>query len=366
MKWRSVLLGLFGVMLVVFPASSAVGGSPQPLAKTTPTRIEALAMDGSRVAYDVSASWPKRPCNRVYVWNLSTGKTTVVSGKGTCDADNSSTGAGVRELAIAGTRAAWIVNVGGNSESDDYLYTSSLPNPKERKLASAMRTGEVTGWLTCGGIHAAGLHGAWIGCLVGSGNFLAVNRWSTDEDDRVTSARLQTIGTGLRTIASGADAMDAVSTDGKQVAVLRADGSVGLYSAAGKLLRTVTPSTAKEVALRGDYLVVLTKSSRLEVYNSHSGKRLHTWRVANGARYLDVSSKLAAYAAPRTGGSYVRVVHVVSFSSGKDRVLATTLTRWRQVVGVELEPTGLVYAVNRTQPSEAGYLWFTPLSRLLR
>ena len=364
-----MILGIVsGLLAVASLTSSAVGGPPRPLAKTTPTRIEALAMDGSRVAYDVASRYgvPKQRCNTVYVWNVATGVTTAMSGKGTCDADNSSTGAGVRELAIAGTRAAWIVNVGGISESDDDLYTSSLPKPKERKLASAIRTGEVTGGLTCGGIHAAGLHGAWIGCLVASGNFLAVNRWSTDEDDRVTSARLQTIGTRLRTIASEAGAMDAVSTDGKQVAVLRADGSVGLYSAAGKLLRAVTPSSAREAAVRGDYLVVLTKTKTLEVFNSHSGKRLHTWRVANGARYVDVSSKLAAYAAPRTGGSYVRVVHVMSLSTGKDRVLATTLTRWRQVVEVQLEPTGLVYAVNRTRPSEAGYLLYTPMSRLPR
>ena len=92
--------------------------------------------------------------------------------------------------------------------------------------------------------------------------------------------------------------MDAVSTDGKQVAVLRPDGSVGLYSTAGKLLRVVTPSTAKEAAVRGDYLVVLTKTNTLEVFNSHSGKRLHVWRVAKRAAFLDVSSKLAAYAAP--------------------------------------------------------------------
>ena len=85
--------------------------------------------------------------------------------------------------------------------------------------------------------------------------------------------------------------MDAVSTDGKQVAVLRADGSVGLYSTAGKLLRVVTPSTAKEVAVRGDYLVVLTKTNTLEVFNSHSGKRLHIWRVANGAQPTSTSAR---------------------------------------------------------------------------
>lgn len=319
-------------------------------------------MDGPQVAYDIPSA-VGRPCNRVFVWNVLTGKTMQVSGKGTCGADSTSTGAGVRELAIAGARVAWIVNQGGNSESDDYLYTSSLPKPNERKLASAIRTGEVTGVLTCGGDHGRGLAGTWIGCLVGAGRFLAVNRWSTDTNDNVSSARLETIGAGLRTIASGAGAMDAVSTDGKQVAVLRANGSIGLFSTGGKLLRTVIPTSAKEIAVRGDYLAVLTKANRLALYNSHSGRLLHAWPVAKGATYLDVSSKLAAYAAFRPGGWNLRVVHVLSLPNGKDHVLAHTSTTRQRIVGVQLEPTGLVYAVGTGGP---GYLVFTPMSRLPR
>ena len=38
-----------------------------------------------------------------------------------------------REIAVAGTRLAWIVNEGGNTESSDVLYTASLPGPKERR-----------------------------------------------------------------------------------------------------------------------------------------------------------------------------------------------------------------------------------------
>lgn len=364
MDRRWTLLGIaLSSFAVLFLASSAVGGAPGPLRKNTSSQIEALAMNGSRVAYDVSARFtsPRRRCNTVYVWNTATQATTAMSGKGTCNADVTSTGAGVRELKVAGLRVAWIVNQGGNSESDDYLYTSSLPRPKERKLGSAVRTGEVMGGLVCGGRHSAGLAGPWIGCLVGAGKFLAVNRWTTDESGHVTAARLQSIGANLRTIVSGSDSMDAVATDGKQVAVLRAGGGVALYTAGGQLLRTVTPTSPKEVALRGDYLVVLTTANRLEVYNSHSGKLLHTWRAAKGARYLDVSSKLVAYAAPLPGGWYLRAVHLLSLPTGKDRVLAKTSP---QIVGVQLEPAGLVYAVNRTGSSGVGYLAFTPMNRL--
>jgi hypothetical protein len=78
----------------------------------------------------------------VLVWNARTGKTTKVSGRQTRGADDSSTGSGVFGLAVAGPRVAWLVNVGGNTEGDDYLFASSVANPKERRVASVTRTGD--------------------------------------------------------------------------------------------------------------------------------------------------------------------------------------------------------------------------------
>jgi hypothetical protein len=330
--------------LVVAVSGSAAPG-PHAFQKTTAGEIEALAMDGSRIAYDVSARYGSaQRCNAVYVWNVATGTTRRVSGGKTCDADNTSTGAGVRELAVAGSRVAWIVNQGGNSESDDYLHVSSAARPGERMLAFGIRTGNVDGVLT----------GNWIGGLVGAGSFLAVNRWTTGSDGALTSSQLQRIGTGLRALASGPGAMTAASTDGRQVAVLRADASVGLYSTRGSLLREVKPSGAKEVALRGDYLAALTAANTLQVYNSHSGRLLHTWRVARGASHLDVSNGLAGYAAGRTA-------HVIRLATGRSLYSARTGSL---VSGLQLEPAGLAYALDR--PHETGKLVFVPLRRFLR
>jgi hypothetical protein len=347
----ATVIAFAALLLVTLDGSAAPDGrTPQ---KKTSGEIEALAFDGSRVAYDVGAGYgAKRRCNTVYVWNLRRNVTTRVSGRQTCGADSTSTGAGVRELALAGSRAAWIVNKGGNTESGDYLYVAALAKPGERLLAAAFRTGDVDGILT----------GNWLGGLVGARSFLGVDHWATDTHGAVRTARLQSVGAHLRDLAEGTATMTARSTDGRQVAVVRADETVGLYSTRGRLLRTVTPSTPTEVAVRGDYLAVLTTADTLEVYNSHSGRRLHTWDVAHGARSLDVSSGLAAYAAPRAGG-YARVVHVVRLSNGKDRVLATTPP---QLVAVRIEPAGLVYAVNRIGAHETGFLVFTPMSRLRR
>lgn len=335
------VLALAALLLVTLDGSAATG--KRVLRKTTAGEVEALAMDGARVAYDVGAGYgAKQRCNTVYVWNVRRGATTRVSGRETSGADSTSTGAGVRELALAGGRAAWIVNRGGNTESADYLYTAALASPKERVLASAYRTGDVDEILT----------GNWIGGLVGARSFLAVDRWATDTHGAVTSARLQRVGARLSDLAEGTSTMVARSTDGKQVAVLHQDGTVGLYSTRGRLLRVVTPSSAIEVTVRGDYLGVLTKSRRLEVYNSHSGRRLRSWHVASGAAHLDLSNGLASYAAPHA-------VHVVRLATGKGTFVARTGSEIR---GVQLEPSGLAYAIDG--PHETGKILFVPMSRL--
>jgi len=341
-------------VLVLFAMDGAAATKPTTLQKRTAGRIEALAMDGSRIAFDVAGSYgSQRRCNEVYVWNVARRSTTEVSGRQTCDADNSSTGAGVRELALAGGRAAWIVNQGGNSESGDHLYVAALARPHERVLASAFRTGDVSGVLT----------GNWLGGLVGARSFLGVNHWATDSNGAVTTARLQAVGARLSDLATGPATRLARSSDGKLVAVLHDDATVGVYTTGGKLLGVVAPGTVTEVAVRGDYLAVLTTGDRLVVYNSHSGKRLHSWRVAHHARSLDISSGYATYAAPFPGGGYARVVHIRALKSGRDRVLLTTPP---DLLAVRLEPAGLAYAFNRIAPDRPGSVAFVPMSRVVR
>jgi hypothetical protein len=353
----AVAVVVLAALLLVALDGAAAAAKPKPrsLQKRTAGMVEALAMDGSRIAYDVAGNYGSRTrCNEVYVWNVARNVTTRLSGRATCGADNTSTGAGVPELALAGGRVAWIVNQGGNSESSDSLYVSSVARPHERIVASAFRTGSVDGILT----------GNWLGGLVGGKTFLGVDHWATDSGGAVSSARLQRIGTRLGDLAQGAETMLAKSTDGRLVAVLRENGTIGVYSTRGALLRTVTPKQgATEVALRGDYLAVLTTASTLEVYNAHSGHRLKTWRVAHGARSLDVSSGLATYAAPFPRGGYARVVHVRRLKSGRDRVLTTTPP---ELIGVRLEPAGLAYAFSRIAPGRPGTVVFVPMSRIVR
>ena len=346
----------FATLLALGVLALAAGAAAAPSAqktKGTAGWVEALAMDGPRIAYDVRGNLAPgvNRCNKVYAWNVATAATTVLSGKRTCEADITSTGAGVRELAVAGPRVAWIVNQGGNSESSDELYTALLPKPKERKLAGVVRVG--------GGESGEPYVGGWIGGLTGSGTILAVNQWSTVKGGILAAPRLRMVTSGLGTIASGPQTLHAGSTDGTRIAVLRDDGSVALYSKSGALLRRVQPSAPKQVALGGGYLAVLTKSNTIEVYSASTGKRLFTRHPAKGAASLDVEGGLAVYIAPKPGGRSLRTVHVLRLKTGRDTVLTT---QKNGVVAVQMEAPGLAYAVNTA--GDRGAVVFVPMKRV--
>jgi hypothetical protein len=350
----ALVLALAGA-LVLF--SGAAGSATGTKTKQASGPIRALAMDGSRVAYDVAN--PRilnGPGNKVLVWNVLTGKVTKVSGHRTYAADTTSTGSGVRELAIAGKRVTWIINQGGNSESDDYLCASSVTRPKELKLAEATRSGPYPS-----------SPGDWISGLVGSAGTLAVNRWHADEQGTVTEARLVLIGTwGMKRIALGEQTLVAQSTDGARIAVLRSDGTVGIYSTAGRLLLNVKPSATKKIALHGKYLVALTTGRKLEVYESHTGSLVKTLpvrgRVKAVPQNLDVESNLAVY-------TVWPDVRVVNLKTGKDRVIGHMRAFYfYNRVFAQIEPAGVVYAGNvRNRPvkwSTTGTIVFVPFARV--
>jgi hypothetical protein len=319
--------------------------------------VEALAVDGSRIAYDAGAKYSSNPqaTNKVLVWNVRTGETTRVSGRKTAAADTSSTGAGVFQLAIAGSRVAWLVNEGGNLEGDDYLFTSSLDKPRERQVASEVRNGD-----GCPGRSQGRCAGQWLGGLVGSGSLIAVNRWTTDANGAVTAGQLDVLsGTKLKQVATGGNTVQAATADGGRVAVLRGNGTVALYSAAGKLLLTVNTSNAEALALRGKSLLVGTTRRHLELYSARTGSLRKTFE-ASGTRQprnLDVEGNVAVYTTGNAG-----VLHALNLSSGKDRVIAEP---HGGVLVAHLDSDGLAYAGNGAGTNHGkATLVFIPFARV--
>ncbi len=353
--------GVSGMALVAGATGASTGGAKVIWPHGNGV-VVALAIDGSRVAYGA---------DNVFVWNARTGKTTKVSSvlarKGM-----------VIELAIAGSRVAWLNNAFGNSESDDYLFTNSVLRPRERLVATEVRIGDVCG---AGGDNRtlpSRCAGRWLGGVIASGNRILVNRWRTTSTASITHAGLYGLnGTRFKPIASGAGTVEAVAADPKRVAVLRLDGAIGLYTAAGRSLFHVMPSAqAEDVALSGRNLVMLEPHGKLALYDTRTGSLRKTFTLHGNpdllfGHALAVQGNIAVYSTParfskNTDGESIvskSAIRALNLSNGKDRPVGSlpghiTLAR--------IDSTGLVYT-NNNWTAKNGYqnkLVFVPFKQV--
>jgi hypothetical protein len=354
-------LGLsLAVFVLVLSVQAATAKTPTGLTKQTRSPVATLAIDSARAVY---ASGGK-----VYALNLRTGATTLVRGNYNKH---------IAEVAIAGKRVAWITRyvVGNSYQTSESLFTGSLTT-RGRLVASGRRylSGSETNQIW---------HGRWIAGSVGAGSTLAVSTWWSAKDGTCTAQRLSLISQdGLHTIATGSGAIVAASANGGNaghgyVAVLRSEEmwpeslptpavTVGIYADSGRLVREITPSSAREVALTRTQLVVLTETKTLEVYDWRSGALLHTWPIAATTPrlkpgHLAASGAVAVYSVdPRHAGP--RKLHVVGLATGKDVVLATGRGAGYYARDAAVSPLGLVYAVNYR---DHGKLVFVPMPKLL-
>lgn len=363
---RGVLVAVPLLLALTVPA--AAGKTPTPVPRTLGTPVVwGLAMDGARVAYNCEDT-VNVSSNKIFVWNVLTGRRTLMSGRGTSRAAVGSTP--IWGLAIAGRRAAWIAASAGNSERDETLFTSSLPAAKERKLAQAVRWAEDCPTGLCP-------EGAWIHGLVGSGSVLAVSRWSTGADGSTLKGGLDLVTAhGLRRIVAGSNGIVAADSDASRIAVLHPSGpfqdsfiykpsEVAIYSTSGRLLKRFKPVgidlnggiQMAEVALQGDDLAVLTPQPRLKLYNWRSGALLHSYRVPRGSHQLDVQGQVATYI-----GARALSLHVLGLRSGKDAVFPSKVSPLG-LIDVAIEAPGLAYGFNLG--NGRGELDFVPMSRVL-
>jgi hypothetical protein len=315
----AAVLALAGWCLALIPSAAGTTGTGVKIVHLH-SPIEALAISGTSVAYDVAAT-PKAP-NGVFVWNTRTGATKKVSGKHTAGA-NSTVGVGVNRLAIAGNQVAWRILQGGNLEADDYVFTSSSLAPKEKHVATSIRYGGECG--AGGGSTACA--GTWFGGFVTSGSDILVNKWTTDTTGAITGGGLYKLhGTTLKPFVLGGTAVEAVAADLHRIAVQQwqwgtPNPAIHVYSASGTLLTTVTPAAQpKQVALSGRNLLVLLPSAKLAVYDAQTGALKTTYTLVNPKRShaIAVHGNIAVYSTAIGRQGYVRALNL---TSGKDRVI---------------------------------------------
>jgi hypothetical protein len=366
-RLRVTVLSLAPALLFLFAQPGAAKRQSNTV-KQTDRPILSLALSGSRVAYMTTD-------RKVAVWNMATGKTTVIKGTYPRQGSKFGNGFGTREIAIAGKRVALITRyVTGNSQqTQEHLFTATLGG-------SAHQLWKLTNHYTNpldGGPDGGLSNGTWVSGVVGAGKMLAVSTWSS-RDSIPSHERLSLVTpTGLHSIATGRGAVVARSADGGHIAVFRsteawpADGirpataapTVGIYSSTGSLLGQVAVDPdAREISLSGKELVVLseiisqpgTLVAELRVYDWKTGALKHAWPVKlgrPGGSGLTVHGRFAALEA--TGS-----LRLVDLSTGKGVAIAPS-----SGAGPALGPRGLVYAVNQTKGPDK--IFFVPTAKLL-
>jgi hypothetical protein len=366
-KLRVTVLFLAPALLFLF-AQPGAAQQQSSRVKQTAKPIMGLAMSGSRVAYMTTD-------RRVAVWNLATGKTTVIKGTYPRQGSRFGNGFGTGEVAIAGKRVALITRyaTGNSQQTQEHFFTATLGG-------SAHPLGKTTNHFTnpLDGEPDGGLSdGTWISGVVGSGRTLAVSTWSS-RDSIASHQRLSLVTpTGLHTIATGPGAIVARSANDGRIAVFRstqawpadeirpatATPTAGIYSSKGSLLAEVAlDPDAREIALSGQQLVVLTETipqpgtlvATLRVYDWTTGALMHAWPVKlgrQGGSGLTVQGRFAALEAP---GS----LRLVDLTTGKGVAIGPS-SGARPVLG----PRGLVYAVNRNKGADK--MVFVPTAKLV-
>lgn len=146
----------------------------------------------------------------------------------------------------------------------------------------------------------------------------------------------------------------AISVDRGRLAVLRGDGRVDIVQDT-RVLRTVAPSAARAIALRGRQLVVLTRAGTLDDYDVWNGSLLHRWAAPAGASpAVDVHYGVAVV----TAGTRV---FAISLATGARRVLLSAPAPVR----AHLDDIGVVYAYNPARGGVVGFIPFAAVERAL-
>jgi hypothetical protein len=345
-------------LLLALVVPAAAGKTPPKRSLPTSGEVTGLGFGGSTVVYGVKPYGITS--QSVHVWDVLSGKISIVHRTG-----------GGASFAVATGRIAWIARGGSPSETDEYLVATPVPRLRLKQIAGAVRGDDYDK-----GIEA----GNWISGLVGSGNVVAVSRWTSSADGSMSNGRLSLVVNGtLRRIVSGPAAIVAESLDAGRIAVVRSmalwpshyrlsggDGSVGVYSTSGKLLVEVRSGTAKEAALSGNTLAVLTTTNRIQLYNAKTGAFVRSWPVPLRAAHLDLHGQIAIYS---VYGMYAgpRALHALQVRTGRDVVLARGVAPYPYTQGddARIDKLGVVYVVNKWPGTPQGHIVFLPMARVL-
>jgi hypothetical protein len=252
------------------------------------SRINAIAMDGKRVAFVVQD--PAGSCDKVLFWSVQwhfVARLTERVGP-TCLPTHAA--GGITNVAIAGERAVWTTQYGTST----------------RVLAASII--DCVEWVV--GRPASGVER--VAGLSGDNNTLA---FAVERSSGASNVALVPSGWRALNIARSNSRVVAISADGGRVAALHDDGTVTILTRSGRQMHRIAVGDATSIALHKHTLAVLRRGT-LGVYDVRSGRLLHTWAVPANATSVDIQYSIAVLAAGRdvlavnaTTGRTVRLLH---------------------------------------------------------
>lgn len=357
---RLPLVGLFLAAIPLLLSTQASAAKAQAnKVKHAGGPVWSVAIDGLHVAYASGGL--------IHVWNLSTGASSVITGK----YGNALHTANASQIAIAGKRVAWIKDQQfGNTEEGEKLYTAAMGG-KARLIDHVYRYARD---------DASQTNGGWIEGVVGSGNVLAVSTWHSNGTVATDQQLSLVTPVGLSPLAGGDGAVVSQAVDGGHIAVLQTSPwstttGADIYSPGGDPLAEVSLAGAREIALTGNQLVVMTPPPlpTLQIYDWTTGALVHTWPVQgaasvpgpNQAAHVEAYGRLVLYSVYSQYAGGNETLHVLDPVTGKDAVVATVKgfgSNREWAIGSR----GLVYVVNSPLNSVTGHgkLVFVPTAKL--
>ena len=337
--------------LLLLTVSASAGSTPTRRIENAAGPITALAIDGERVVYSTDG-------NGVYVWNV-VGATSRVR-RPTRAASRSFRRSRSQGREWAGSRGASAASArrrpapvhpsangsGAQSSAFDPVHAFA-PLPADPALE-----GQLDDRARRLGRHAR--------CQQVAGDAEAGLERHDDHESRPLPCRRS----GLRPIVTGEEAIVSRSADANRVAVLRADGTVGIYSSRGALLRNITPTSAQEIALAA---VAWCSDERQDAETTAPNRRTEGELAASGSGSvgrLQAYGRIALYSVdPRYSD---RDLRLLDLKTGKGLVLPRQARSGGTTPLSERSGSSLRSIATRpTAEAPAGSLVFVSTARVL-
>jgi Tol biopolymer transport system component len=299
----------------------------------TSTPVTALAADGNRVA--IAPGPAETDCEHVVVWAPGA---DVISRLGPLRAPCTGGTPSITELALAGTRAGWVMFSGDDSYCEFALSSATLADP----LALPLADDEIDGSDGCKPREIYHLRGHGDLLLANAGSSLVRIGAGTEKCGAAVCTTLR------KDVAAPVDSVSA------GLIATRKAGVVTVLDAQGRPVRSLafTPADVYAARLAGERLVV-ARSYTIESYDIGSGLLTASQPLPAGYQLVDADAGVAVLRKATT-------IMLLRLGDGR----SFTLTPGKAPVLADLEPTGLFYSYATS--GGGGRVVFVPQDHVLR